>query len=89
MKKILLAVLVAALTLGWFPACPTRAEERAILTIGDFDTTDHSDRLTGEDQLGMWRYLEDQIGMEIQYIFVSRDQYTSMMNSGNLPECCH
>ncbi len=83
MKRILSLVMA---TLLLFLVCPAFAEEeRPVLTIGDI--VDHSgDRLTGEDQLGMWRYLEDQIGMEIQYVYVSQEDYASMMNSGNLPD---
>ena len=85
MKRICLFALAAVLAFGWLRPVPVRAEEREVLTIGD--VSDHSgDRLTGEDQLGMWQYLEDQIGMEIEYIYVSQDDYKSMMNSGNLPD---
>ncbi|MBQ1311770.1 MAG: extracellular solute-binding protein [Blautia sp.] len=83
MKKILLPVLAALLL---FLSSSTLAEEiRPVLTIGD--TLDRSGaRVNGADQLGIWRYLEDQIGMEIQYVYVSQEEYTSMMNSGNLPD---
>ena len=76
----MLAALIPFLS---FSAC---AEEiRPVLTIGD--TIDRSGaRVNGADQLGMWRYLEDQIGMEIRYVYVSQEEYTSMMNSGNLPD---
>ena len=85
MKRICLFALAAVLAFGWLRSVPVHAEEREVLTIGD--VSDHSgDRLTGEDQLGMWQYLEDQIGMEIEYIYVSQDDYKSMMNSGNLPD---
>ena len=79
MKKILLPVLAALLLFVPFSAA---AEEiRPVLTIGD--TIDRSGaRVNGENQLGMWRYLEDQIGMEIQYVYVSQEEYTFMMNSG-------
>lgn len=66
MKRILLLTFAAVLTFGLLPSCFVRAEERPVLTIGD--TKDRSkERVDGEDQLGMWQYLEDQIGMEIQF----------------------
>ena len=54
MKKFLSLVLAALLL---FLSCPAFGESRPVLTIGD--TTDYSgDRISGDDQLGLWRYLE-------------------------------
>ena len=83
LKKFFLLVSAALLLLRLFPALA--GEIRPVLTIGD--TIDRSGaRVNGADQLGMWRYLEDQIGMEIQYVYVTQAEYASMMNSGNLPD---
>ena len=83
LKKILSLVPTALLLILSFPVFAE--ETRPVLTIGD--TIDRSGaRVNGADQLGMWRYLEEQIGMEIQYVYVTQEEYTSMMNSGNLPD---
>ena len=79
-------MLTAFLLLMSYPAArPSLAEERPVLTIGD--TADRSGaRVSGPDQLGMWQYLEDQIGVEIQYVYVTSEEYSTMMNSGKLPD---
>jgi hypothetical protein len=86
--KRLLAVFAALcwITVLYFrPGTAFPEAERVVLTIGD--TLDRTgDRINGDDELGMWRYLEDQIGMEIQYVYVSPEEYASMMNSGSLPD---
>ena len=61
------------------------AEERVILTIGDI--TDRSkNRIDGDDQLGLWQYLEDQLGVEIKFVYLSSEAYASGLSSGNLPD---
>ncbi len=86
MKKNLLIALAAFLLLVSYPASRSAlAEERPVLTIGDTDDRSGA-RVNGPDQLGMWQYLEDQIGMDIQYVYVTPEEYASMMNSGNLPD---
>ena len=86
MKKILLLVLAAALTLGCLPSRPARAEEaRPVLTIGD--TTDRSaPRVDGDEQVAFWRYLENMIGMEIEFVYLTDADYATGMSNGNLPD---
>ena len=73
-----------------FLSCPAALGEassgaRPVLTIGD--TKDRStERVDGDDQLGMWRYLEDQIGMEIQFVYLTSEEYATAMVSGDLPD---
>ncbi len=83
MKKIMPLLLAAILLFLSRPALAE--EERPVLTIGD--TKDRSkERVDGEDQLGMWQYLEDQIGMEIQFVYLTPEEYSTTMLSGNLPD---
>ena len=78
--SLVLSVLLILLTL-----CAAAAEERVVLTIGDNEDRAGS-RVDGEDQLGVWKYLEDQLGVEIEYRYLSPDEYASAMASGNLPD---
>jgi spermidine/putrescine-binding protein len=65
--------------------CTASAADRVVLTIGD--TSDRSNsRVDGENQLGIWQYLEDQLGVEIQYVYLSPAEYASAMASGSLPD---
>ena len=64
---------------------PTLAEERPVLTIGDVRDRS-SKRVDGENQLGVWRYLEDLLGVEIQYVYLKPDAYASALASGILPD---
>ena len=86
MKRILLLVLAAALTLSCLPSCPARAEEpRPVLTIGDL--TDRSaPRVDGDEQVAFWRYLENMIGMDIQFVHLTEDDYATGLSSGDLPD---
>ncbi len=82
MKRILvLAVLLSLLLLN----CTASGENRPVLTIGDIIDRSAS-RVDGDDQLGIWRYLEDQLGVEIQYIYLTPEAYASALSSGNLPD---
>lgn len=82
MKKVL-SIALAVMLLSW--PLPASCEERGVLTIGD--TIDRrSARVDGEDQLGMWQYLEDRIGMEIEYEYLTPEEYTHAMNSGDMPD---
>jgi hypothetical protein len=83
LKRILslwLAVLLG-LALPW----PALAEDRPVLTIGDVSDRS-SKRVDGENQLGMWRYLEDLLGVEIRYVHLTADDYASGLANGNLPD---
>lgn len=74
-----------AILLGLTLSCPALAEERPVLTIGDVNDRS-SKRVDGENQLGMWRYLEDLLGVEIQYVYLTADDYASALSTGNLPD---
>ena len=78
---IFVLTLLACLILPADALC----EERPVLTIGD--VTDRSSRrVDGENQLGLWRYLEDALGVEIQYVHLSAEAYASGMTNGDLPD---
>ena len=59
------------------------AEDRVVLTIGD-STTRSGNRYNSE--MGMWQYLAEQAGVEIQYVYMTPEEYASAMSSGNLPD---
>ena len=49
------------------------AESRVVLTIGDI--TDRSgSRMDGDDQLGLWQYLEDQLDVEIRFVYLTDER---------------
>ena len=85
MKRNLLFALALALTLSWFHARPVRAEERPVLTIGDVQTRSSS-RVDGEEQVRFWRYIEDQLGMDIQFVYMTSEVYAAGLSSGDLPD---
>ena len=77
--------LLLAVLLAFAPLCSAPAEDRPVLTIGD--VSDRSGkRVDGENQLGMWRYLEDLLGVEIRYVHLPPDEYAAAMAYGNLPD---
>ena len=85
MKRILSFVLAVLLFLPLTCSVAFAEEERPVLTIGDV-TNRSSKRVDGDDQLGLWRYLEDKLGIEIRYIYLTPDAYASGLASGNLPD---
>ena len=85
MKRILVSVLAALLLLPAACSACLAEEDRPVLTIGDVSDRS-SKRVDGENQLGLWRYLEDQLGVEIQYVYLSSDDYAAGLSSGNLPD---
>ena len=85
MKRILSFVLTVLLILPLTCSVALAEEERPVLTIGD--VTDRSDRrIGGENQMGMWKYLEDQLGVEIEFIYLPPETYAAGLASGNLPD---
>ena len=77
----MLAVLLGLLLLS-----PASAEDdRPVLTIGDV-TDRSSSRIDGENQLGLWQYLEDQLGVEIRFVYLTPEAYAAGLASGNLPD---
>ena len=59
------------------------AEERVVLTIGDSIT--RSGNRYSED-MGLWQYLADLVGVDIQYIYMSPEEYAVRLASGDLPD---
>lgn len=85
LKRILSIVLAVLLALPLTCSLALAEEDRPVLTIGDVN--DRSDtRIDGEDQLGLWRYLEDQLGVEIEFVYLPPEAYASGLASGNLPD---
>ena len=54
-----------------------------MLTIGDFkERSGHQ----YDEQLGMWQYLEDLLGVEIQYVYLTQEEYETGLVNGDLPD---
>ena len=87
MKRWIAWALAACLCLLFTPfgAEGAWAEDRIVLTIGDWDDRSTS-RYSGENQLGIWQYLEDQLGVEIEYVHLSEGQYETAIATGELPD---
>ena len=87
MARILSLILAACLCLLLLPTNVgvAGAEERIVLTIGDWDDRS-TNRYDGEKQLGIWRYLEEQLGIEIRYVPLSEGQYETAIATGELPD---
>ena len=82
MKRILSLALAALFCLMALNV-PAFAEDRVVLTIGDLSAR------TGnryDESLGMWRYVAEQAGVEIRYVFMTPDEYASAMSNGTLPD---
>ena len=82
MKKICSLLLAALLLL---PAACFAQADRPVLTIGDVNDRS-SKRVDGDNQLGLWRYLEDLLDVEIRYVYLPSDAYATALSSGNLPD---
>lgn len=85
MKRALVLALLLAVSMMLPPPRAASAEERIVLTIGDINDRS-SYRVDGENQLGLWRYLEDLLDVEIQYVYLSAADYASGLSNGNLPD---
>ena len=86
MKRICAFILSANLLLTLLLPCNAFTEEnRVVLTIGE-TTYRATPRMSGDDQLAIWKYLEEQLGVEIRYVYLSPEDYTAGMASGNLPD---
>ena len=62
---------------------PPPAENRVILTIGD-QSTRSGHRF--DENLGLWQYLADLVGVEIRYVYLSDEEYAAGLASGDLPD---
>ena len=88
MKRILsflLSILMILLLLP-YPAAANEAEpseNRVVLTIGD--NSPRSGPHYNEN-LGMWQYLAELVGVDIQYVFMTDEEYNAGLASGDLPD---
>ena len=83
--SFVLSILMVLLSLP----CPAAAgesasaENRVVLTIGDNSTR------TGpryDENLGMWKYLAELVGVDIEYVFMTDEEYAAGLASGDLPD---
>lgn len=85
MKRTLALILILSFFLVLLLPGTAFAEDRVVLTIGDVE--DRSDtRMDGENQLGLWQYLEDQLNIEIKFVYLTPEAYAAGLSSGNLPD---
>ena len=59
------------------------AESRVVLTIGD-NSTRSGPRY--KENLGLWQYLADLVGVDIEYVFMTDEEYAAGLASGDLPD---
>ena len=88
LKRIVSLMIMVCLFLLLLPfpaaaAEPAAGEDRIVLTIGDRSTRSGSGYA---DQLGQWQYLEDLLGVEIQYVYMAPEEYDARLASGDLPD---
>ena len=84
-KRISLVLLLTVLLSLCMPFRSSAEEERPVLTIGD--VSDRSSvRMDGKDQLGLWQYLEDRLGVEIRFVYLTPEAYAAGLSSGDLPD---
>ena len=79
---VLSLVLLLALLL---PCAAFTEEGRIVLTIGTKSNRTNT-RMSGENQLAIWKYLEDQLNVEIRYVYLPPEEYDAAMAGGNLPD---
>ena len=77
--------MALSILLGLLLSGTAFAEDRVVLTIGDISDRSYS-RIDGENQLGLWQYLEEQLNVEIQFIYLTAEAYATGLSSGNLPD---
>ena len=82
LRKLLSLALSVILILTLLP-CPVSAEERVVLTLAD--TTERSGNRYNAD-LGMWQYLAEKVGVEIDFSYITPEEYESRLASGDLPD---
>jgi ABC-type glycerol-3-phosphate transport system substrate-binding protein len=81
LRRILSLLLILSLCL--ILPSPALGEDRPVLTIAD-SSGRSGNRFN--DQLGMWQYLEDLVGVDIEYVYLSAEEYDSAIASGDLPD---
>ena len=82
LRKLLSLALSVILILTLLP-CPVSAEERVVLTIAD--TTERSGNRYNAD-LSMWQYLAEKVGVEIDFSYITPEEYESRLATGDLPD---
>ena len=82
MKRIVLFFLSVILTLTIF-SFPASADDHVVLTIAD--TTERSGNRYDEN-LCMWQYLAEKLGVEIRYLYLTPQEYAAALSSGDLPD---
>ena len=76
-------LLAVVLTTARLPVAS--AEGREVLTIGETTYRD-APRMSGEDQLGVWKYLGDKLGVEFRHVNMTEEEYDAALANGNLPD---
>ena len=74
-------VLLLILVLPGFAA----AGDRPVLTIGETSYR-AAPRMSGADQLGLWKYLSDRLGVEFRHVYMTEEEYEAALADGNLPD---
>ena len=85
LKKTLSLILALSILLTLILPGTAFAEDRVVLTIGDVEDRSGS-RMDGDDQMGLWQYLEDQLNVEIKFVYLTPEAYATGLSSGNLPD---
>ena len=85
LKKTLSLILALSILLTLILPGTAFAEDRVVLTIGDVEDRSGS-RMDGDDQMGLWQYLEDQLNVEIKFVYLTEEAYATGLSSGNLPD---
>ena len=81
--SLMLSVLLLLLSCSAALGSASAEEPRIVLTFGD-QTTRSGTHINVE--LGMWQYLEDLIGAEIQFKYMTQEEYAAGLASGDLPD---
>ena len=81
MKRI--SLLIFSILVCLLLSCPVSAEDRPVLRIGD--RINRSGARYDEER-EMWLYLEDLLGVDIQYEYMSEEEYAAGLASGDLPD---
>ena len=80
-----IAVLMNLMLMLFLPCNAFTEENRIVLTIGD-TTYRATPRMSGDDQLAIWKYLEGQLGVEFRFVYLTTEEYDAALASGNLPD---
>ena len=80
-----ISVLMNLMLMLFLPCNAFTEENRIVLTIGD-TTYRATPRMSGDDQLAIWKYLEGQLGVEFRFVYLTTEEYDAALASGNLPD---